>query len=116
MFGLGSLVGLIIFSILLKMNYSWKYPNVYVVTDDEVWRALYYEEGDHFAKYKLSSIKKLVLKNHRTKRIELWFKDNEDQLLEIFAAPYFEKCKDEWQRLFDEIQKRSPPEAEVIIK
>ena len=91
-------------------------PNVYKITDDEIWVSEYYKEGNAFTKYKFSNIKKIVLKNRRIKWIRLWFIKYEEYPMNILSAPCLEKCHDEWQRLFEEIRKRIPEDAEVIVK
>lgn len=94
----------------------WDRPNVYKITNNEIWVSEYYKEGNAFTKYKFSNIKKVVLKNRRIKWIRLWFREYDEYPLDILTAPFFEKCNDDWQRLFEEIRKRIPPDAEVIAK
>ena len=111
----------ILISILLYLHHwlykiaPWDLPDAYIVTDDELWFTQNYVDGGSFEKYKLSAIEKIVFNNRRDKEIQLWFKEG-NQRLKILSAPYFEKCNTEWQQLFDEIRKRLPPEAEVIVK
>ena len=110
---------LLIIFIIHRIEYKlvpWDRPNVYKIMDDEIWVSEYYKEGNAFTKYKFSNIKKIVLKNRTIKWIRLWFKEYNEYPMDILSAPCLEKCHDEWQRLFEEIRKRIPEDAEVIVK
>ena len=65
----------------------------------------------------LSTVDYVKFINHKyRKKLNIQFYKDNKKYIGNFGAPFFEKCHDEWQRLFDEIRKRIPEDAEVIVK
>jgi len=65
----------------------------------------------------LSKVYKLTYINHRyNKRLKLYYiKESGAKWVASSNAPAFEKCNAEWRHLFEEIRKRIPEDAKIVI-
>ena len=96
-------------------NASWGSPDIYVIENRTL--KIYSYSTKKAETLDLSNVYKIKYVNHKYRKyIDIDYNRNGKDLYYGFKAPLFEKCNDDWQRLFEEIKKRIPDDAEVIIK
>lgn len=96
----------------------WDKPNQYLFTESSFIYDFHSYGEDNYLIIPFSRIRKIVYKYIIIdKSIEIHYRGvEEERKLKIITAPMLEDCKDKWQQLFEEIRKRIPPEAEVVVK
>ena len=101
--------------IAFKFGGSWNKPDIFIITSDTL-KCMPYSNEQSDIQVHLPTVTKLIFKNRLTKkRICMYHYIDGKEWLTCRPRRPFDDCSEKWEQLFEEIKKRIPPDAEVIV-
>ncbi len=97
---------------------DWSIPStVYTIENTKLFCLDYTYSAEKPREINLLTVYRIIYKNSKYKKsIEIYHIFEQQKFRDRYRGPVFEKCDDDWQRLFEEIKKRVPEDTEIIIK